>query len=86
MPAVGFGVGIIGGHFARLWNAVEEHGDYKKIAHIDRDRKVTFYDKKLPTNIKENIITEACTNNTNISATQDQKIFSSPPAKYKKEE
>ena len=66
--------------------AVEEHGDYKKIAHIDRDRKVTFYDKKLPTNIKENIITEACTNNTNISATQDQKIFSSPPAKYKKEE
>ena len=54
---------------------VEEYGDYKKVAHINWDRTVTFYDNNLPQELKDQILNVACTDNSNISATQDQKIF-----------
>lgn len=62
----------------------EEHGDYKKVAHISRERNVTFYDKKIPDNIKSQIVSFAKTDNSSISISQpEQKIFSTAPAKYK---
>ena len=35
--------------------AVEEHGDYKKVAHIARDRQVTFYEKNMPPLVQDDI-------------------------------
>jgi hypothetical protein len=59
----------------------EEHGDYKKIAHIDPDRKITWYDEKLPDDIKKKIEDIAKNDDGTISATQDQKIFRTRPEK-----
>lgn len=38
---------------------VEEHGDYKKIAHIDTTGHITWYMKRIPTDCKAKILTEA---------------------------
>jgi hypothetical protein len=39
-----------------FWNRKEEEfGDYKKIAHVSNSGKVTFYDKTLPSAVKQHI-------------------------------
>jgi hypothetical protein len=39
-----------------FWNrAEEEFGDYKKLAHVADNGKITFYDKTLPSNVKKHI-------------------------------
>lgn len=38
---------------------VEEHGDYKKIAHIGNDGQITWYMKRIPADCKAKILTEA---------------------------
>lgn len=71
------------GHFGNGYSVSnkleEEHGNYKKIAHINHDRTITFYEEEFPKEIKERIIKFAKTNDSNVSTTQDQKIFSAPP-------
>lgn len=59
----------------------EEHGDYKRVAHINTDRTVEYYDKELPENLKEQIEVFARTDDSNISQTQDIKIFKTRPTK-----
>jgi hypothetical protein len=56
----------------------EKHGDYEKIAHINRNRTIKYYVNLKPEYIQE-IEHVAKTNNCNISTTQDVKIFSVPP-------
>jgi hypothetical protein len=44
------------GNGTTFWNRAQEvRGDYKTIAHISDNGKVTFYDKKLPDDVKKHI-------------------------------
>ena len=73
------GFGFMGNGLT-VWNELEyEAGDYKIIAHIAPDRKVTFYEDNLPENIKARIIYQAETSNDTVSATQNDPVFSTPP-------
>jgi len=80
-PAARYDLGY--GHMGNgltVWNRLEEvHGDYKTVAHIDPDRTVTFYDKDLPEEIREEIQKIAATSEMSVSATQDTPVFSTPP-------
>lgn len=38
---------------------VEEHGDYKKVAHIATDGQITWYMKRIPVDCKAKILAEA---------------------------
>lgn len=58
---------------------VEEHGDYKTVAHISPERQVTFYDDALPQALREEIEQFARTSNMRISASQDAPVFHVPP-------
>ena len=67
------------GNGLTVWNRLEtENGDYKTVAHIDLDRKVTFYDAGLPDEIKAAILNVAQTSDMSISATQDAPVFATP--------
>ncbi len=75
------GYGFMGNGLT-VWNRLEEvHGDYKTIAHIDDERNIRFWDDELPEIIKERIREIAATVETNISASQDIPVFSTPPKK-----
>lgn len=80
LGAYDLGYGHLGNGIS-VWNrAQEEHGDYVKIAHIDSDRKVTYYDDKLPGSIKEEIEQFAAKEDPAVSATQlEQKVFRARP-------
>ena len=59
--------------------AEEEAGDYKNVAHISDSGNVTFYDKKLPSNIKKQIQAKASkisasTNESEIKVTNMDKV------------
>ncbi|GHU89237.1 hypothetical protein FACS1894202_06970 [Clostridia bacterium] len=70
------------GNGVTVWNRAEERDhDYVTVAHIERDRSVTFYDKDMPADVKAQIEKEAKTMDINISATQSGKVFSTPPEK-----
>jgi len=44
------------GNGTTFWNRAQEvRGDYKTIAHVSDEGKVTFYDKKLPNDVKKHI-------------------------------
>jgi hypothetical protein len=44
------------GNGTTFWNRAQEvRGDYKTIAHVSDNGKVTFYDKKLPNDVKKHI-------------------------------
>lgn len=75
--------GCLGNGMTVCNKAVEEHGDYKKIAHISHDRKITFYDKNIPDNIKTQIIYCAQTDDSTISTSQPTNVFSIPPKNIK---
>jgi hypothetical protein len=53
----------------------EKDGDYVKVAHISRERQVTYYMKRLSQEYKERIETFAKTANPRISQTQDGNVF-----------
>ena len=73
------GYGYLGNGLT-VWNSMEmEDGDYKTIAHIAPDRRVTFYADDLPEEIKQEIQHTAATSDARISATQDAPVFSAPP-------
>lgn len=64
--------------------AEEENGDYKKIAHIGRDRKITWYDNNLPADIKKQIEDKAKGKNEPMSASQkDMMIYDESKSKNK---
>jgi len=74
--------------FASLGNGIsvydsnrEEHGDYKKIAHISVNREVTYYVKRLPDNERTIIETYAREEDPNVSQTQESKVFKERPKK-----
>lgn len=68
------------GNGLTVWNRLEEKdGDYVTVAHIAPDRKVTFYDKDMPDEIKAKIEETARTTEMSVSATQDAPVFSVPP-------
>jgi hypothetical protein len=69
------GSGHLGNGISVYNKAKEVHGDYEKIAHIDRNRKVTYYIKNPPKQVKDYIEKIAKGNNPNISATQSGKVF-----------
>jgi hypothetical protein len=64
------------GNGISVWNRAKEvHGDYEKIAHIDRNRKIKYYIKNPPKQVKDYVESIAKGKNPNISATQSQKVF-----------
>jgi len=72
--------------FAHLGNGIsvydrlhEEHGDYQNVAHIDRDRNITFK-VELKEEYKAEVEEYAATADPNISFTQEQKVFTTRPA------
>ena len=64
------------GNGITIWNRAREvHGDYEKIAHIDRNRKITWLIKNPPQNVVDYV--EKITK-TNFSASETQpyhKVF-----------
>ncbi|GHV33660.1 hypothetical protein FACS1894187_02550 [Synergistales bacterium] len=70
-----------------VWNRLqEEAGDYKKVAHINPDRTVKFYDENLPNNLKKEILHEARTCDMQVSTTQKDKVFHTKPLASAEEE
>lgn len=70
------------GNGLTVWNKLqEENNDYVNIAHIDSNRNIDFYDKRMPDEIKEQIIKIAQTSNMTISYSQDTHVFITPPIK-----
>ena len=68
------------GNGSTVWNRLEEeHGDYKTVAHIGPDRKVTIYDEEMPQAVRDEIKRIADTSEMTISATQDAPVFAVPP-------
>lgn len=68
------------GNGVTVWNRlVEEHGDYKTVAHISPERQVTFYDDVLPQALREKIEQFARTSDMRISTSQDTPVFHTPP-------
>ena len=73
-------------HFASLGNGLTAYdaitmcgGDYKKIAHIDVNRKITWYVQLLSSE-DQTLIGETAQNaDPNVSATQNQKVFHARP-------
>lgn len=65
------------GNGVTVWDrAVMKGGDYKTVAHIGSDRKITYYDKRVPAELKE--YAEAIATGPNMSATTSQphlKVF-----------
>lgn len=73
-------------HFASLGNGLTAYdtktmsgGDYKKLAHIDVNRRITWHVKQLSPEDRAIIEHEAKTADPNVSATQDQKVFKNRP-------
>ena len=61
-----------------VWNrAVEQHGDYKKIAHISANREIKYYMKRVSKEVRAHI-EKLAQSNLSVSATQpEQKVFRS---------
>ncbi len=67
------------GNGLSVWNRFEEkNNDYVKVAHIDFDRTIKFYDEQMPEHIKAEIIKVAQTSVMTVSVTQDTPVFSVP--------
>lgn len=60
-----------------VWNRAKEvHGDYEKVAHIDSNRKVTYYIKKPPKEVTKYVEGIAKGKNFGASTSQpDMKVF-----------
>ena len=55
--------------------AQEKGGDYVKVAHVGSNRKITFYDKNLPADVKKEITDYAKNANPSRSISQADKVF-----------
>ena len=76
------GVASMGNGLAVYNRAKEERGDYQKVAHIDRNRKITWYVKDLPSNVKSQIEKIAKGKNQQASTSQpDMKVFNEVKSK-----
>lgn len=62
----------------------EKYGDYENIAHISTEREVTFYDDKMPEEVRKYIEDFAKYKDMQISASQPESVFSVPA--YEKEQ
>lgn len=77
--AYDLGYGYLG-NGVTVWNRLEEeHGDYKTVAHVAPDRRVTFYEEDMPQAVREEIQRIADTSQMTISTTQDAPVFAAPP-------
>ncbi len=73
---IGFGYK---GNGLTVWNRLEiQNGDYKTIAHIDADRRVSIYDATLPEDIIAQIYDVAAHSEMTVSATQVTPVFTAP--------
>jgi hypothetical protein len=62
------------GNGTTFWNRAQEvRGDYKTIAHVSDNGKVTFYDKKLPNDVKKHIEDYAKTKNESVNENSKNK-------------
>ncbi|KZX57758.1 hypothetical protein A3709_19235 [Halioglobus sp. HI00S01] len=59
--------------------AREVAGDYEKVAHISAQRDVTWYADDVPVDTRREVDRFAATTHPQISTTQQQKVFSTPP-------
>ncbi|HML66093.1 MAG TPA: hypothetical protein PKC55_14775 [Dysgonomonas sp.] len=67
------------GNGVTVWDRIrKEHGDYLTVAHISRQRKVTFYDKQLSTGARKAIFSFARKSNIRMSVTQPEFVMLSP--------
>ena len=72
------GYGFLGNGIT-VWNHAEKHaGEYVTVAHIERDRAVTFYDKDMPDDVKESI--------ENAARTMDDPALDPLPEKQREPE
>lgn len=63
-----------------VWDSLHtEHGDYQKVAHIRSDRSVKYFVEDLDQQYIDEIEQVARENDSNISVTQEQKIFKTRP-------
>lgn len=62
----------------------EKYGDYENIAHISTEREVTFYDDKMPEEVRKYIEDFAKYKDMQISASQPESVFSVPPFEKEK--
>jgi len=63
-----------------VWDRLhQEHGDYQRIAHIRADRSVKYHVADLDQEYKNEIEEQAAMNDSQISVTQDQKVFLTRP-------
>lgn len=64
------------GNGITVWNRAREvHGDYETIAHVDANRKIKYYIKNPPKEVKDYVEKIAKGPNMHVSATQSQKVF-----------
>lgn len=64
------------GNGISVWNRAKEvHGDYEKIAHIDPDRKIKYYIKNPPKQVKDYVEKIAKGPNPKASVSQSHKVF-----------
>jgi hypothetical protein len=64
------------GNGITVWNRAKEvHGDYEQIAHIDKNRKIKYYIKNPPKEVKAYVEKIAKGSNPNVSTTQSSKVF-----------
>jgi hypothetical protein len=67
-----------------FWNKAQEvSGDYKTIAHVSDNGKVTFYDKKLPNDVKKHIEDYAKTKTVNEGKMSDINLIAKEAANFK---
>lgn len=67
------------GNGISVWDRLhEEHGDYQKVAHIDSDRKITYY-KTLDNKYIRQIEQFAANADPRCSVTQNCKVFRNRP-------
>lgn len=70
------GAGTMGNGMV-VWNRAKEvHGDYEKVAHIDQNRKIKYYIKKVPKEVKDYVEEIAKGKNPSASTSQPHmKVF-----------
>lgn len=69
------------GNGLSVWDRLhEEHGDYKKVAHISETREITFHIKNLEPEYRAQVERIAAFSDPSASTSQpEQKVFSTRP-------
>ncbi len=71
-----YGAGHLGNGIS-VWNReVEEHSDYKRVAHISRAREITYRVKRVSKELRDFVESIASGPNPSVSVCQpDRKVF-----------